>query len=146
MTLQTSCADSAAVTTRVVNANLGWRAALAGNWAGYGMLMFLFSALACVTGVQAQPFLLPAGSDTGGPFSVRTTLGTVLTKSTLVTPQADVTALLWLDTLTKGEIGRLRTDLPPSNHKHKLPAGYRVVKTKVLGRLRHDYRMAKEAA
>ena len=33
-----------------------------------------------------------------------------------------------------------------SDHRHKLPAGYRVVKTSVLGGLHHEYRLVKEAA
>jgi putative transposase len=36
--------------------------------------------------------------------------------------------------------------IPDSGHRHKLPAGYRVVKTAVLGGLHHEYRLAKEAA
>jgi transposase InsO family protein len=35
---------------------------------------------------------------------------------------------------------------PASDHRHKLPAGYRVVKTSVLGGLHHEYRLVKEAA
>jgi transposase InsO family protein len=36
--------------------------------------------------------------------------------------------------------------VPDSGHRHKLPAGYRVVKTPVLGGLHHEYRLVKEAA
>ena len=36
--------------------------------------------------------------------------------------------------------------VPASDHRHKLPAGYRVVKTSVLGGLHHEYRLMKEAA
>ena len=36
--------------------------------------------------------------------------------------------------------------VPASDHRHKLPAGYRVVKTSVLGGLHHEYRLVKEAA
>jgi putative transposase len=36
--------------------------------------------------------------------------------------------------------------VPASDHRHKLPAGYRVVKTPVLGGLHHEYRLVKEAA
>jgi len=36
--------------------------------------------------------------------------------------------------------------VPASDHRHKLPAGYRVGKTSVLGGLRHEYRLVKEAA
>ena len=35
---------------------------------------------------------------------------------------------------------------PASDHRHKLPAGYRVVKTSVIGGLHHEYRLVKEAA
>jgi putative transposase len=35
---------------------------------------------------------------------------------------------------------------PASDHRHKLPAGYRVAKTSVLGGLHHEYRLVKEAA
>ena len=31
--------------------------------------------------------------------------------------------------------------IPASDHRHKLPAGYRVVKTSVLGGLHHEYRL-----
>ena len=34
----------------------------------------------------------------------------------------------------------------PGTDRHKLPAGYRVVKTSVLGGLHHEYRLVKEAA
>jgi len=36
--------------------------------------------------------------------------------------------------------------VPASDHRHKLPAGYRVVKRSVLGGLHHEYRLVKEAA
>ena len=36
--------------------------------------------------------------------------------------------------------------VPESGHRHKLPAGYRVVKDSVLGGLHHEYRLVKEAA
>ena len=36
--------------------------------------------------------------------------------------------------------------VPASGHRHKLPAGYRVAKTSVLGGLHHEYRLVKEAA
>ena len=36
--------------------------------------------------------------------------------------------------------------VPASDHRHKLPAGYRVVKTSVLGGLHHEYHLVKEAA
>jgi len=36
--------------------------------------------------------------------------------------------------------------IPASDHRHKLPAGYRVVKTSVLAGLHHEYRLMKEAA
>ena len=36
--------------------------------------------------------------------------------------------------------------VPASDHRHKLPAGYHVVKTSVLGGLHHEYRLVKEAA
>jgi putative transposase len=36
--------------------------------------------------------------------------------------------------------------VPASDHRHELPAGYRVVKTSVLGGLHHEYRLVKEAA
>lgn len=36
--------------------------------------------------------------------------------------------------------------VPASDHRHKLPAGYRVVKTSVLGGLHHEYRLVKEVA
>jgi len=37
-------------------------------------------------------------------------------------------------------------DKVPAHHRHKLPAGYRVMKTSVLGGLHHEYRLVKEAA
>jgi putative transposase len=36
--------------------------------------------------------------------------------------------------------------VPASDHRHKLPAGYLVVKTSVLGGLHHEYRLVKDAA
>ena len=36
--------------------------------------------------------------------------------------------------------------IPASDHRHKLPTGYRVVKTSVLGGLHDEYRLAKEVA
>jgi transposase InsO family protein len=36
--------------------------------------------------------------------------------------------------------------VPASDHRHKLPDGYRVVKKSVLGGLHHEYRLVKEAA
>jgi transposase InsO family protein len=36
--------------------------------------------------------------------------------------------------------------VPASDHRHKLPAGYRVVKKAVLGGLHHEYHLMKEAA
>jgi len=36
--------------------------------------------------------------------------------------------------------------VPTSDHRHKLPAGYRVGKTTVLGGLHHEYHLVKEAA
>jgi transposase InsO family protein len=36
--------------------------------------------------------------------------------------------------------------VPASDHRHKLPTGYRVMKTSVLGGLHHEYRLVKEAA
>ena len=36
--------------------------------------------------------------------------------------------------------------IPVGGQRHKLPAGYRVVKTSVLGGLHHEYRPVKEAA
>ena len=36
--------------------------------------------------------------------------------------------------------------VPASDHRHKLPAGYRIVKRSVLGGLHHEYRLVKEAA
>src|SRR5499433_2564545 len=37
-------------------------------------------------------------------------------------------------------------EVPSSDHRHKMPSGYRVVKTSVLGGLHHEYRLVKEAA
>ena len=36
--------------------------------------------------------------------------------------------------------------VPPNEHRHKLPAGYCIAKTSVLGGLHHEYRLVKEAA
>jgi transposase InsO family protein len=36
--------------------------------------------------------------------------------------------------------------VPPNEHRHRLPVGYRVVKRSVLGGLHHEYGLAKEAA
>jgi putative transposase len=36
--------------------------------------------------------------------------------------------------------------VPVCGHRHKLPAGFRVVKTAVLGGLLHEYRLVKVAA
>jgi hypothetical protein len=36
--------------------------------------------------------------------------------------------------------------VPASDHTHKLPAGYRVVKTSVLGGLHQEYGLVKDAA
>ena len=36
--------------------------------------------------------------------------------------------------------------VPDSGHRHRLPAGYHVVKDSVLGGLHHEYRLVKEAA
>ena len=36
--------------------------------------------------------------------------------------------------------------VPASDHRHRLPAGYSVVKRPVLGGLHHEYRLVKEAA
>lgn len=37
-------------------------------------------------------------------------------------------------------------DVPDSGHRHKLPAGHRVIRTSVLGGLHHEYCLVKEAA
>jgi len=37
-------------------------------------------------------------------------------------------------------------EVPASDHRHKLPAGHRVVKKSVPGGLHHEYRLVKEAA
>ena len=42
--------------------------------------------------------------------------------------------------------GTNRDRVPASGHRHKLPAGYRIAKTAVLGGLHHEYRLVKEAA
>ena len=36
--------------------------------------------------------------------------------------------------------------VPSGDHRHKLPAGYRVAQTSVLGGLHHEYSLVKEAA
>jgi putative transposase len=36
--------------------------------------------------------------------------------------------------------------VPASGHRHKLPAGFRIAKTSVLGGVHHEYRLVKEAA
>lgn len=36
--------------------------------------------------------------------------------------------------------------VPASDHRNKLPAGYRVVKRSVLGGLHHEYGLVKETA
>ena len=38
-----------------------------------------------------------------------------------------------------------QNNIPESGHRHKLPAGYRVAKTTVLGGLHHEYRLEKAA-
>jgi putative transposase len=37
-------------------------------------------------------------------------------------------------------------NVPANGYRHKLPTGYRVVKTSVPGGLHHDYRLVKVAA
>ena len=39
-----------------------------------------------------------------------------------------------------------RDRIPASGHRHRLPAGYGIAKTAVLGGLHHEYRLVKEAA
>ena len=39
-----------------------------------------------------------------------------------------------------------RDPIPASGHRHRLPAGYGIAKTAVLGGLHHEYRLVKEAA
>ena len=39
-----------------------------------------------------------------------------------------------------------RDRIPASGHRHRLPAGYGIAKTSVLGGLHHEYRLVKEAA
>ena len=36
--------------------------------------------------------------------------------------------------------------IPANDHRHKLPAGYRVKKRSVLGGLHHEYNLVKQAA
>ena len=38
-----------------------------------------------------------------------------------------------------------QNNIPESGHRHKLPAGYRVAKTTVLGGLHHEYRLEEVA-
>ncbi len=40
----------------------------------------------------------------------------------------------------------IQVTVPASGHRHRLPAGYRVAKTPVLGSLHHEYRLEKEVA
>jgi putative transposase len=40
----------------------------------------------------------------------------------------------------------VQVTVPASGHRHRLPAGYRVAKTPVLGSLHHEYRLEKEVA
>jgi hypothetical protein len=46
----------------------------------------------------------------------------------------------------RSQLAMFQDRVPASDHRHKLPAGYRVVKTSVLGGLHHEYRLVKEAA
>lgn len=39
-----------------------------------------------------------------------------------------------------------QSEVPESDHRHKMPPGYGVVKTSVLGGLHHEYHLVKEAA
>ena len=48
--------------------------------------------------------------------------------------------------LGPGIPGPNQESVPASDHRHKLPAGYRVVKAPVLGGLHHEYNLVKEAA
>jgi hypothetical protein len=45
-----------------------------------------------------------------------------------------------------GSLGPAQDSVPDSGHRHRLPAGYRVVKDSVLGGLHHEYRLVKEVA
>ncbi len=47
--------------------------------------------------------------------------------------------------LPEGEIGWFNTNCFVQ-HRHRLPAGYRVAKTPLLGSLHHEYRLEKEVA
>jgi hypothetical protein len=38
-----------------------------------------------------------------------------------------------------------QANVPESGHRHKLPAGHRILKKPVLGGLHHEYRLVKEA-
>jgi hypothetical protein len=38
-----------------------------------------------------------------------------------------------------------QSEVPASDHRHKLPAGYRVRKTSLLGRLHHEYSLVNDA-
>ena len=40
----------------------------------------------------------------------------------------------------------IQATVPARGHRHRLPAGYRVAKTPVLGSLHHEYRLEKEVA
>ncbi len=48
--------------------------------------------------------------------------------------------------LGPGIPGPNQDSVPASDHRHKLPAGCRVVMTNVLGGLPYEYRLVKEAA
>lgn len=40
----------------------------------------------------------------------------------------------------------IQASVPASGHRHRLPTGFRVAKTSILGGLHHNYRLEKEAA